>query len=251
MNKKINRRKFVVQTGKACLASALIAQPLQLLATKNNKPEHPLFLQTEIGWSQTPLPYSLDALEPVIDAKTMEIHYSRHAAGYAKVLGEAVKAEHVDPSTTTLENLLAMISGYSTSLRNNAGGHYNHELFWKTLRAPKEGNQPSSLLLDHIIKKYSSFESFKATFTEAAMGRFGSGWAWLTCTREKALEISTTPNQDNPLMEKKGPDKHILLGLDVWEHAYYLKYQNRRKEYVTNWWTLINWEYVERRFSQI
>jgi Fe-Mn family superoxide dismutase len=247
MAKKTNRRIFVAQAGKLCLASAFIAKPLQVLASTGTTKPQPLPLETPIGWSQSPLPYAFTALEPAIDSKTMEIHYTHHAAGYAKNLEKALIDEKVDSSKLSIEALLKGISGYSTTMRNNAGGHFNHELFWKSLRAPKTVNQPGGVLLELIRKKYSSFESFKTTFTESAMGKFGSGWAWLTCTKDLELEITTTSNQDNPLMDKSGSEKLIVFGLDVWEHAYYLNYQNRRKDYITNWWSIVNWEYAESR----
>jgi Fe-Mn family superoxide dismutase len=136
-------------------------------------------------------------------------------------------------------------------MRNNAGGHYNHELFWKTLKAPADGNAPSGKLADQIKKDFNSFEAFKNQFSEAAKTRFGSGWAWLTLTSDKKLVIGSTPNQDNPLMDVSELKGFPVLGLDVWEHAYYLKYQNKRPDYVSAWWNAISWDYVQQRFAKV
>jgi Fe-Mn family superoxide dismutase len=198
---------------------------------------------------QQPLPYAYNALEPVIDAQTMELHYSKHAAAYAKNLTEAMQAEQV-PAGTTMETLMGTISKYSAKMRNNGGGHYNHELFWQCM-SPNGGKEPTGSLMNAIKAQFTDFAGFKAKFTEAAMTRFGSGWAWLYLDAGKKLQIASTPNQDNPLMDLS-PVKGIpLLGLDVWEHAYYLKYQNRRAEYVDNWYKLVNWDFVQQRFSAL
>ncbi|MEO6583573.1 MAG: superoxide dismutase [Ferruginibacter sp.] len=207
--------------------------------------------QFNTGFSQTPLPYAYNALENVIDAATMEIHYTKHAAGYATNLKDAAKAEGVD-TAKPLEDLLAKISGYSTKMRNNAGGHYNHELFWKCMRPKTNNNLPGGKLLQAIEKDFGSFTSFKTQFSEAAKTRFGSGWAWLLVNENNVLKISSTPNQDNPLMNLSSTQIGVkgfpLLGLDVWEHAYYLKYQNKRADYIENWWQVVNWNYVSERF---
>ena len=200
------------------------------------------------GYEQKPLPYAYDALENIIDAKTMEIHYSKHAASYAKNLAEAAKAESVDvikPLETVLEN----ISKYSMKMRNNAGGHFNHELFWMCMRTKSSGNAPAGKLADAITKHFGSFEKFKTEFAAAGISRFGSGWAWLYSTNLNELKIGSSPNQDNPIMNISGFKGFPLLGLDVWEHAYYLKYQNKRADYIENWWQVVNWDYVGRRFE--
>jgi Fe-Mn family superoxide dismutase len=206
----------------------------------------------DINYQQQPLPYAYAALEPIIDALTMEIHYTKHAAGYTKNLQDACLAEKVDKAAMPLTVLLGQISNYSDKMRNNAGGHYNHELFWQTLRAPQDGSNaiPSGALATAIEKKFGSFSQFKEQFTEAAKSRFGSGWAWLLVGQGGTLHVGSTPNQDNPLMNNS-PLKGIpLLGLDVWEHAYYLRYQHRRADYIASWWQLINWPVVEQRFLQ-
>lgn len=232
--KKIHRRSFIKNTSGAALAVTIL--PSWALQTSHG-----------IGYAQAPLPYSFTALEPVIDAMTMEIHYTKHAATYAKNLADAVIAEKVDPSKQSVTQLLANISNYSMKMRNNAGGHYNHELFWASMRPAVKGNIPSGLLLEEIVKNFQSFDSFKAQFAEAAKSRFGSGWAWLVRSSEGKLVISSTPNQDNPLMNVAEVKGTPLLGLDVWEHAYYLKYQNRRADYINAWWDLVNWDVVAKR----
>lgn len=206
----------------------------------------------DINYLQQPLPFAYATLEPVIDAMTMEIHYTKHAAGYTKNLQDACLAEKVDKANTSLTALLARISNYSEKMRNNAGGHYNHELFWQTLRAPQDAasNKPSGVLAAAIDKKFGSFTAFKEQFSEVAKSRFGSGWAWLLVGQEGLLQLGSTPNQDNPLMDTSSLKGFPLLGLDVWEHAYYLRYQNRRVDYISSWWQLVNWPVVEQRYLQ-
>ena len=179
----------------------------------------------------------------------MEIHYSKHAATYAKNLGDACAAEKVDTNTTSLNDLLKNISHYTPKMRNNAGGHYNHELFWQLMK-PAPATAPTGELADAITKAFGSFDAFKISFGDAAKTRFGSGWAWLVFKKEGGLAISSTPNQDNPLMDIAEVKGFPLLGLDVWEHAYYLKYQNKRPDYINAWWNLVNWEYVQKRYAE-
>lgn len=202
------------------------------------------------GFDQQPLPYKYEALENVIDTLTMEIHYSKHAAAYAKNLKEAATAEGVDMGKP-LENVLANISKYSAKMRNNGGGHYNHELFWQCMRPKTEGNKAIGNLQIAIDKAFSSFDAFKKQFSDAGKNRFGSGWAWLYADGDKNLKIGSTPNQDNPLMNISDIKGFPLLGLDVWEHAYYLKYQNKRADYIENWWNLVNWDFVKQRFDRV
>jgi Fe-Mn family superoxide dismutase len=198
------------------------------------------------------LPYAYSALEPAIDAQTMEIHYSKHAAGYSKNLMDAVEAEKVGKSVS-LESLLQKISAYSPKMRNNAGGHYNHEMFWQCMRPKTEDNKPSGKLLLAIEAHSGSFAQFKSSFADAAKSRFGSGWAWLTKDALGNLKMGSTANQDNPLMDLKSVEISgtPLLCLDVWEHAYYLKYQQKRADYIDNWWTIVNWDYVQMRYEKI
>lgn len=199
------------------------------------------------GFNQQALPYSFDALEDVVDAKTMEIHYSKHAASYSKSLKEAIAAEA--PQAKSVEEVLANISKYSSKMRNNAGGHYNHELFWKCMRAKKSNNSPSGKVLTAIENTFNGFDSLKKQMSDAGAQRFGSGWAWLYIDNYKTLKIGSTPNQDNPLMNISDIKGFPLLGIDVWEHAYYLKYQNKRAEYIANWWNVVNWDYVQQRYE--
>jgi Fe-Mn family superoxide dismutase len=234
----IHRRKFIVNTAKAGLGLALI--PSMLNATGNNAGEP--------YYGQQPLPYGYKDLEPVIDAATMEIHYTKHAATYAKNLDDAFKAEYKKAGMDDLRTLLGEISKYSVKMRNNAGGHYNHELFWQCM-TPKSAGNPSGKFEEAIVKSFGSLDTFKTQFSDAAKSRFGSGWAWLIVTEKGELKVTSTPNQDNPLMDIAEVKGVPLLGLDVWEHAYYLKYQNKRADYITNWWSIVNWSFVEQRFN--
>lgn len=237
---KLSRRGFIAASAKTgAVITAATILPGQLLAMPGLSPY--------TSFDQTPLSYAYNALEPVIDATTMEIHYTKHAAAYAKSVKEAAQAEQVDTSKP-LENILPAISKYSAKMRNNAGGHYNHELFWKSMKANGEG-KPSGTLLAAIEKDFNSFDAFKTQFGDAAKSRFGSGWAWLVAGADKKLKIGSTPNQDNPLMDVSDLKGTPILGLDVWEHAYYLHYQNRRPEYIENWWKVVNWDFVQKRFE--
>jgi len=234
-----SRRQFIKQTGKAGIAIA--SMPLIQTFGGLQLPEEP-------NYTQQPLPYAYNALEPFIDAMTMEIHYTKHAAGYTKNLNDACVAEKVDMQKKSLYYLLGDISKYSTKMRNNAGGHYNHELFWQTMQ-PAPATIPTGQFLKEIESSFGSFADFQKAFTEAAKNRFGSGWAWLIHDMEEGkLAICSTANQDNPLMDIVEVQGYPLLGLDVWEHAYYLKYQNKRADYINNWWNLVNWKFVEDRF---
>jgi Fe-Mn family superoxide dismutase len=239
MSSSINsRRQFIKQTGKASIAMA----SMPLIHTLGVLP-----INQEINFQQIPLPYAYNALEPFIDAMTMEIHHTKHAAGYTKNLNDACVAEKVDIKTTSITSLLASISKYSTKIRNNAGGHYNHELFWQSMQ-PAPASMPTGSLAKAIEKSFGTFADFQKAFSEAAKNRFGSGWAWLIINEKKELAICSTANQDNPLMDIAEVKGYPLLGLDVWEHAYYLKYQNKRADYISNWWNLVNWKFVEERY---
>ena len=231
------RRQFIKQTGKASIAMAGLPLINTFGLTQPNQ---------EIHYQQLPLPYAYNALEPFIDAMTMEIHYTKHAAGYTKNLNDACVAENVDMKTKSITGLLASISKYSTKMRNNAGGHYNHELFWQTMK-PAPASAPTGSFAKMIDDSFGSFADFQKAFSDAAKNRFGSGWAWLIVNDKGGLAICTTPNQDNPLMDIAETKGYPLLGLDVWEHAYYLKYQNKRADYINNWWNLVNWKFVEER----
>jgi Fe-Mn family superoxide dismutase len=203
-----------------------------------------------IPFDQQPLPYSYTALEPVIDAATMEIHYTKHAAAYSKNLKDAAQAEGV-AAGTSLRDVLMKVSKYSSKMRNNAGGHYNHEVFWKSMRARKDFNKPTGKLLTDIESTFGSFDNFRTQFSDAGKNRFGSGWAWLVVDADKKLKVGSTANQDNPIMDISELKGSPLLGLDVWEHAYYLKYQNRRPEYIENWWSVVNWDFIAQQYQSL
>ncbi|MFI8711723.1 superoxide dismutase [Brevibacillus brevis] len=192
------------------------------------------------------LPYAHNALEPHIDAQTMEIHHGRHHATYVNNLNAALEA-HADLQGKSIEELIsnldALPESIRTAVRNNAGGHANHTLFWEIM-SPNGGGAPTGELADAINAAFGSFDNFKAEFAKAATTRFGSGWAWLTAEGGK-VAISSTPNQDSPIMEGKTP----ILGLDVWEHAYYLNYQNKRPDYIGAFWNVVNWDEVSKRFA--
>lgn len=196
-----------------------------------------------------PLPYPSDALEPFIDKMTMEIHHGKHHGTYVTNLNKALEA-HPDLQKKTIQDLLrnnlsAVPEAIKTPVRNNGGGHYNHSMFWLILDPKKQNSKPVGNLAKAIDSTFGSFDKFKEQFTAAALGRFGSGWAWLLKGGSK-LEITSTANQDCPLMDNKYP----VMGLDVWEHAYYLKYQNRRADYINAWWNIVNWQEIENRFNK-
>ena len=192
------------------------------------------------------LPYAFNALEPHIDARTMEIHHGKHHQAYVTNLNNAIKDTPAD--ALSIEDLCKNISKYPAPVRNNGGGHYNHSLFWNLMK-PNGGGPPSGKLGDAIASTFGTFDEFKTKFNAAGVGRFGSGWAWLIKNSDGKLEICSTPNQDNPLMDVAETKGTPIIGLDVWEHAYYLNYQNRRPDYCAAWWNVINWEEVAKRFA--
>ncbi len=205
-------------------------------------------LQEKYPYELPKLAYDYNALEPNIDATTMDIHLNKHHGAYVTNLNNAIKGTQME--SLTLIELFEKINEYPVAVRNNGGGHFNHTLFWQIM-SPNGGGKPSGELLEAIERDFGSFEKFKEEFENAAKNRFGSGWAWLSVDENKKLFVSSTPNQDNPLMnvvEKKG---YPILGIDVWEHAYYLKYQNRRAEYINNFWNVVNWEEVLRRYKEL
>lgn len=191
------------------------------------------------------LPYAYDALEPYIDARTMELHHDKHHAGYTNNLNAAIQGTALDGKT--IEELLASVSKESAAVRNNGGGYYNHNLYWDVM-TPGGAKQPEGDLLKAIDHSFGSYQNFKEAFTKAALTRFGSGWAWLV-KQGDSLAISSTPNQDCPLMDLAEVKGTPVLGVDVWEHAYYLKYQNRRPDYVEAFFNVVNWDEVARRFK--
>ncbi len=245
-----SRRKFIADTAKGTIAAGigLTAAGSFITSCASGKNLAKKIITT--GFDQQPLPYKYDALENVIDAMTMEIHYSKHAAAYSKNVKDAAAAEAVD-IIKPLEDVLTKISKYSAKMRNNGGGHYNHELFWQCMRPKQMGNAPVGSLQLAIEKNFTSFAEFKKQFGDAGKNRFGSGWAWLYADKDKNLKIGSTPNQDNPLMDISDIKGTPLLALDVWEHAYYLKYQNKRADYIENWWNVVNWDFVQQRFERL
>ncbi|HKL03964.1 MAG TPA: superoxide dismutase [Cryomorphaceae bacterium] len=192
------------------------------------------------------LPYSYNALEPHIDAQTMEIHHSKHHAGYTSKLNSAI--EGTENEKKGILDLLANVDSLGTAVRNNGGGFYNHKLFWEIM-SPDGGGKPSGDLAEAIKSDLGGFEKFKEEFEKAAATRFGSGWAWLIVNNNGKLQITSTPNQDNPLMPVADVKGTPILGLDVWEHAYYLKYQNKRPEYISEFWNVVNWNKVSENFN--
>ncbi|MCI5065380.1 superoxide dismutase [bacterium] len=196
------------------------------------------------------LPYDYDALEPAIDARTMEIHHTKHHQGYTTKLNDAIAGTPL--ADQSIEEILAALKGLPAdqqgAVRNNGGGFYNHSLFWRCL-APEGDNAPSEGLSQAITAAFGDFDTFKEQFAAKAAGQFGSGWAWLVADKSGALSVQSTPNQDNPLMDLVSESGTPILGLDVWEHAYYLNYQNRRPDYVKAFWSIVNWEQVEKNLE--
>ena len=242
-----NRRAFIKKSAKITalgIGTSLLGTSSLISCVSGNSGNTAF----KTGFEQTPLAYDFGALEPHIDRMTMEIHYGKHAAGYARKLRSAIADENI--MARFVEEILPDVSSYSTKVRNNAGGHYNHELFWKVMRPSAESaSTPEGKLADAINAAFGSFDNFKTAFGDAAKTRFGSGWAWLVVDDQGKLAVGSTANQDNPLMDVSAFRGMPLLGLDVWEHAYYLKYQNLRGDYINNWWKLVNWETAAARFD--
>jgi Fe-Mn family superoxide dismutase len=230
----LTRRQWLrtAGAGSAALALAPLAAPAA---------------DTPQGFTLPPLPYPFNALEPAIDTRTMEIHHDRHHKAYVDNLNAAL-AKHPDwlrkPIEEIIRNLNQVPSDVRTAVRNNGGGHYNHSLFW-TFMGPRAGGEPTGPLGDAITQNFRSFAAFKTEFKDKAMKQFGSGWAWLVQTDGGKLAVMSTPNQDSPLTDGQKP----ILGIDVWEHAYYLKYQNNRGGYVDQWWSVVNWKTAGERFA--
>jgi len=193
------------------------------------------------------LPYATDALEPHIDKMTMEIHHGKHHQAYVTNLNKALEGK--PEANSPIEDIIKNISKFPPAVRNNGGGHYNHTMFW-TLLSPNGGGEPSGELATAINSAFGSFADFKTKFAEAGATRFGSGWAWLTVGADKKLQVSSTPNQDNPLMDLAEVKGTPILGMDVWEHAYYLKYQNRRPDYIAAFWNVVNWNHVTELYKK-
>ena len=239
------RRKFIENSFKA--TAIVAASPLLSVGAASPSvdisSENP---PNALQFSQVALPYAYNALEPSIDATTMDIHYNKHHAAYIKNVNEAIAADKI--SFSTEKDFFNNASKLSAKAKNNGGGAWNHNFFWQVMHPSKEMKSPTGKLGDAINGSFDSFEKFKEQFTQAAMTRFGSGWAWLVSDNGK-LKIGSSANQDNPLMDSSELKGTPLLGLDVWEHAYYLKYQNKRNEYVANWWNVVHWEEVAKRLA--
>ena len=198
------------------------------------------FLQPELG-------YAFDALEPSIDAMTMELHYGKHHAGYTSKFNAALEQEHIQ--SQDIGEIFASVSKYGAGVRNNGGGYFNHNLYWKFM-SPDGGGEPTGELASALIEAFGSVEEFKKLFSAAAASQFGSGWAWLILDQEGKLRVTSTPNQDNPLMDVAGVQGTPLLNIDVWEHAYYLNYQNRRTSYIEAYWNVVDWDFVAALYGE-
>jgi Fe-Mn family superoxide dismutase len=233
-------------TLRATAALLLTALPLQGLAQQAAPAAQAPAVAP--AFSLAPLPYPHDALEPVIDARTMQIHHGRHHQAYVDNLNRAMAADAALRGLS-LEALMARMSKLSDAVRNNGGGHWNHDFFWRSMSRPGRGGAPSSALLAAIDRDFGSLDKFKAAFRAAGLGRFGSGWSWLIVTPDGKLKVTSTPNQDNPLMDLVADRGTPLLGNDVWEHAYYLQYQNRRGDYLDAWWSVVDWSVVSQRYA--
>ncbi|MEJ7643384.1 MAG: superoxide dismutase [Chryseolinea sp.] len=238
-----SRRKFI-ETSLKTIAITTIGSPLILQAASPNSDVLPSEA-TALQFTQVALPYAYNALEPHIDAATMEIHYTKHHATYVKNVNEAIGADKITFSTE--KEFFANTSKLSAKAKNNGGGVWNHNFFWQIM-GPAASAAPSGKIAEAINGSFGSFEKFKEQFTKAGMDRFGSGWAWLV-TEGGKLKIGSTANQDNPLMDSSEFKGAPILALDVWEHAYYLKYQNKRNEYVANWWNVVNWNEVAKKLG--
>ncbi len=240
----MERRKFIFSLGSIPVIAGL--EPLT--KSLENFSNHIKRRDLTMGKFELPkLPYEYDALEPFIDKMTMEIHHTKHHNAYVTNLNKAIEGTEMEGKT--IEELLKKVSGLPAAVRNNGGGHYNHSLFW-TLMKKGGGGMPTGDLEKEITSTFGSFEEFKKKFSDAGATRFGSGWAWLVVSNGK-LAITSTPNQDNPLMDVAEVKGTPILGLDVWEHAYYLKYQNKRPDYIENWWNIVNWDEVAKRFAEV
>lgn len=236
----MERRHFLSLMGLAALSACFPS------GSKSNNGSSSAVAESFSGHVFPQLGYGYDALQPYIDAQTMELHYDKHHRGYYKKFMAAIDGSELEK--TPMHQIFANVSRHSESVRNNGGGYYNHMLFWENMSP--DGGDPSARLLNAIVKNFGSYDEFKAEFNSAAKSHFGSGWAWLYMDSDKNLKVTSTPNQDNPLMDVN-PDKGIpLLALDVWEHAYYLKYQNMRGDYVDNFWNVINWKTVSKRWEK-
>ncbi len=244
-NDSNSRRDFLKKGALYTIATTGIIASAGALARASDVTEKLSALIDVSKFTLPPLPYAYDALEPHIDKMTMEIHHTKHHQAYINNLNKACEQENISGS---LDSILATISKYSVTVRNNAGGHWNHSFFWKIMK-PNGGGAPTGKLAEAINATFTTFEDFKLKFNDTAMKRFGSGWSWLALDLNGTLEIGSTANQDNHLMEDSNYRGTPILGIDVWEHAYYLKYQNRRADYINAWWNVINWDEVAKNYA--
>jgi superoxide dismutase, Fe-Mn family len=243
----INRRHFLLLLGATTGVAACGSFPSTAGAQKSSQDKQTQSSQSQ-AFTLPPLPYDYKALEPHIDAATMQFHHDKHHATYVKNLNEAV-SKYPQLKNKTAEQLIQSLNSLPqdirTTVRNNGGGHINHTMFWEIM-GPNGGGAPTGAIAAAITKSFGSFDNFKKEFNEAGTKRFGSGWAWLVRTKDGKLQVTSTANQDSPLMEGNYP----IMGNDVWEHAYYLKYQNKRADYLTAWWNVVNWTEVNKRFEK-
>jgi len=246
----MNKRDFLKKSF-ALGAGAMVSGPIMtaFAGTANNAMDFrsSIYGEEEELFKQPALDYAYDALEPYIDAMTMELHYSKHHAGYTKKFNAAVEKEGL--TGKSIGEIFASVSSFSDAVRNNGGGYYNHNLFWKFM-SPKGGGEPKGKLGKAINSSFGSFSKFKELFSAAAGSQFGSGWAWLIINPDGDLEVVNTPNQDNPLMDVSKVRGIPVLNIDVWEHAYYLKYQNRRANYIEAYWNIVNWDFAEDLYQK-
>lgn len=240
------RRDFLKKSG--LLGLAAIGQSLFGKIDAGALKSLPLSLQDNTGYVLPALPYALDALEPCIDQATMALHHGKHHKGYVDNLNKALATYK---GSTQLNDLFKTASALSPAIRNNAGGHYNHSLFWTLMKAPADGTNEAEGELGNALKStFGTFDAFKKEFGELALKLFGSGWCWLVLTANKQLTLCTSPNQDNPLMDVSPIKGTPILALDVWEHAYYLNYQNKRADYIQNWWKIVNWQKAGQLYGE-
>ena len=237
----MQRRGFISLVGLGVLSACMPGTPKSESKTASAGSTSP---DNVSGHKFPPLPFAYNALEPYIDARTVEIHYDKHHRGYFKKFSAAIKGTELEKMP--MHKIFANVSSYSDTVKNYGGGYYNHMLYWQNLSP--DGGEPCAKLLSKIVKQYDSLDNFKAEFSKAAKTLFGSGWAWLIMTPDKELRIVTSENQDNPLMDIAKVKGVPLLTIDVWEHSYYLKYQNRRADYIKNFWNIVNWNIVNERF---
>lgn len=235
LNKQIMKRNQFLRQTAAFLGTGFLLSNVRASNIVENAP-----------FALPALPYAFDALEPHIDKMTMEIHHDRHHKAYVDNLNKAVAGTPL--ASKSLDELIVVAGTLPSVIRNNGGGHWNHSFFWNVL-APASASKPSALLSAQLVKDFGSIDNFKVEFAKAATGRFGSGWAWLV-KKDGKLVISSTPNQDNPLMDIADVKGQPILALDVWEHAYYLKYQNKRADYIAAFWQVVNWDFVSKQFEK-